>query len=105
MAENREAPAPGARYIEESHEDLLGLPTRELRLRCGSATHQHWKGGLYRYLGPLFNSETGVRAVDAQGRPMAVYEHVYPHARQIWQRAEEEFFGLKDGAPRFRKLC
>jgi hypothetical protein len=90
---------------QETHEELLGLSTRSLRLRCGAATHQHFKGGLYRYLGPLFDSETGERALDAKGRPLVVYEHVYPHARQIWKRSEEEFFGMKDGAPRFRRLC
>lgn len=86
------------------HERLLGMSDRSLRLSCGDATHQHFKGGLYRYLGPLFDSETGDRALDKQGRELIAYEHVYPYERKLWHRSSEEFFGLKDDKPRFRKL-
>jgi hypothetical protein len=85
-------------------EDLIGLPDRELRLLCGDATHQHFKGGLYCYLGLLYDSETGERALDKQGEPLVAYEHVFPYARRLWQRSEDEFFGTKEGAPRFRRL-
>ena len=43
----------------ERHEDLLGLSDRDLKLRAGTATHQHYKGGLYRYVGYIRDADTG----------------------------------------------
>lgn len=91
---------------EESHEDLVGLSDRDLRLRCGDATHQHFKGGLYRLLGPVRDSVTGgPLKYRATGEEVLVYEHVYPHPRELWARSVKEFNEvLSDGTSRFRKL-
>ncbi|KPC53710.1 hypothetical protein WG78_07700 [Amantichitinum ursilacus] len=62
------------------------------------ATHQHYKGGLYRELGTATHSETG--------EAMTVYEHLWPHTRALWVRPAEMFHGdLPDGSPRFRALA
>lgn len=94
--------------MSESHEDLVGLPDRDLRLRAGEATHQHYKGGLYRLLGPLMDADTGLPVPAKHPRQTpgrVVYEHVYPHERQLWVRDREEFEeDLPDGRPRFRLL-
>lgn len=42
------------------------------------ATHRHYKGGLYRYIGVARHSETEEAVV--------VYEHLWPHARGLWVR-------------------
>ncbi|MEN4920201.1 DUF1653 domain-containing protein [Achromobacter spanius] len=61
------------------------------------ATHRHYKGGLYRYVGLARHSETE--------ESLVVYEHLWPHARGLWVRPEELFFGkLADGSPRFAAL-
>lgn len=61
------------------------------------ATHQHYKGGLYRIIGQARHSETNEEVV--------VYEHLYPHPRQLWVRPSEMFFGrLEDGTVRFQVL-
>jgi hypothetical protein len=92
--------------MAEKHEDLVGLPDRDLRLRAGDATHQHYKGGLYKLLGPVRDSVTGQPLrYRASGEAILIYEHVYPHARELWARGEEEFNQtLPDGTPRFRRL-
>lgn len=94
--------------MAEKHEDLVGLPDRDLLLRAGDATHQHYKGGLYRLLGPVRDAETG-KAVEAStlGNPggRVVYEHVYPYMRELWIRDRFEFEEvLPDGTPRFRRI-
>lgn len=91
---------------EESHEDLLGLSDRDLRLRAGDATHQHFKGGLYRLLGPVRDSVTGgPLKYQKGGAEVLIYEHVYPHPRELWARSVDEFNEtMKDGTPRFRKI-
>lgn len=92
--------------MSESHEDLVGLSDRDLRLRAGDATHQHFKGGLYRLLGPVRDSVTGGPLTYKSNREeVLVYEHVYPHERQLWARSAKEFHEtLPDGTPRFRQL-
>lgn len=92
----------------EKMEDLVGLSDRDLLLRAGDATHQHYKGGLYRLLGPVRDADTG-KAVPAndlsRGGGRVIYEHVYPYTREYWIRDREEFEDtLKDGRPRFRRL-
>lgn len=78
--------------MTESHEQLVGLSDRDLRLRAGDATHQHYKGGLYRLLGPIKDSVTGdALRYRSSGEAILVYEHVYPHARELWARGEKEF--------------
>lgn len=90
----------------ETSESLLGLSDRELRLRAGTATHQHYKGGLYRLLGPVRDSMTGdLLRYKSSRQPVLVYEHVYPHEPELWARGEDEFNeDLPDGTPRFRRL-
>lgn len=61
------------------------------------ATHEHYKGGLYRYLGTATHSETL--------GPMVVYEQLWPNARSLWVRPAAMFNEtLPDGRPRFRPL-
>ncbi|CAB3735450.1 hypothetical protein LMG26689_05396 [Achromobacter animicus] len=61
------------------------------------ATHRHYKGGLYRYIGTARHSETE--------ESMVVYEHLWPHARGLWVRPADLFFGqLADGSARFAAL-
>jgi hypothetical protein len=99
------------------HSALLGLPERELRLLAGDATHQHFKGGLYRLLGPVQDSLTGEplayrwtgQELAPEARQVLVYEHCYPHERQLWARPRAEFeqeVDWPDGVrrPRFRRL-
>lgn len=73
--------------------DLLGLSDRELLLHAGDATHQHYKGGLYRLVGPVRDSRTGGALLDLDGQPMIAYMHCYPHGRMMWVRGEAEFNG------------
>lgn len=61
------------------------------------ATHRHYKGGLYRYIGLARHSETE--------EAMVVYEHLWPHAPGLWVRPAELFNGLlENGARRFAPL-
>jgi hypothetical protein len=61
------------------------------------ATHRHYKGGLYRVIGPARHSETE--------EPMIVYEHLWPHEHAMWVRPEPLFTdSLADGRPRFKAL-
>lgn len=90
--------------MSETHGALLRLSDRDLRLRAGDATHQHYKGGLYRYIGHLCDADTGEPVRGRDGEARVIYEHVYPHQRQHWLRDHAEFFGEKDGVPRFRAL-
>ena len=92
----------------ETHTDLIGLSDRELRMRAGDATHQHYKGGLYRLLGDAMDARTGGALLDLDGRPMVVYEHVYPRRRELWLRSSREFYGTVEvegeRRERFRRL-
>lgn len=64
----------------------------------GIATHEHYKGGLYRVLGEARHSETEEWLV--------VYEQLWPKARGFWVRPREMFHGtLEDGTVRFRPLA
>lgn len=70
--------------MAETHTDLLGLSDRDLRLRAGDATHQHFKGGLYHLLGGVRDAMTGeALAYRANHAPVVIYEHCYPHAREL----------------------
>ncbi len=61
------------------------------------ATHRHYKGGLYRFVGLARHSETL--------EPMVVYEHLWPHEHGLWVRPAEMFHGtLDDGTIRFKPL-
>jgi hypothetical protein len=84
--------------------DLLVLTDRELLMFAGEATHQHFKGGLYQYLGVLRDADSGQPILGDDGEARVVYRHCYPYEKQLWVRDHSEFFGLKDGKPRFRDL-
>lgn len=94
--------------MSETHEQLVGLPARDLLLRAGDATHQHYKGGLYRLLGPHRDSETGEEVKAPDGSAYLIYEHCYPHQRELWRRPASEFYEdvRVDGktVPRFQQL-
>jgi hypothetical protein len=61
------------------------------------ATHLHYKGGYYRFVGVGVHSETLEDVV--------WYEHLGPHERGMWCRPAHLFFGLlPDGTPRFRRI-
>ncbi len=62
------------------------------------ATHRHYKGGLYRYVGEARHSETE--------EALVVYEHIWPHQRGLWVRPAAMFHGtLPDGRRRFERLA
>lgn len=90
------------------HLSLLGMSDRTLLLHAGDATHQHYKGGLYKLLGPVKDSETGEVATAPDGSAWLIYEHCYPHARELWRRPASEFYEdvRVEGktVPRFRPL-
>ncbi len=61
------------------------------------ATHRHFKGGLYRYLGEARHSETQ--------EAMVVYEHLWPREPGWYVRPAEMFHGVTaDGVVRFAPL-
>lgn len=91
-----------------SHTDLVGMSDQQLLAIAPDATHQHYKGGLYKFLGRAMDADTGEPWLRHEEFVVA-YEHVYPHERQVWIRHEVEFESLvqvgEDWVPRFRKLC
>ncbi len=74
------------------HTDLIGMPKASLRALAPQATHQQVKGGLYAYLGPLMDSQTKQQAVDANGKLLVVWLHVFPYAKSVWQRPADESY-------------
>ena len=61
------------------------------------ATHQHYKGGLYRVIGTATHSETL--------ESMTVYEQLWPKARSLWVRPAAMFEEtLENGVPRFTPI-
>ena len=87
------------------HDDLIGRPDAELLELCPYATHQHYKGGLYRLLGHVRDSEGGHPVLGADGEPRVLYQHCFPYPVEHWLRDASEFHGhLEDGRPRFREL-
>lgn len=89
--------------------ELLNWSDLDLLMSAGTATHQHFKGGLYHLLGPAFDVSTGKETDYA-------YIHVYPFNRKVYVRDIEEFdelvetpefhpmYGQADKIKRFRKL-
>lgn len=90
-----------------THTDLIGLPDSSLLKRAPDATHQHYKGGLYRDLGQVRHYEDGLlgNLQVVPGPKLRGYVHRYPHEQGAWVREEEEFLGDHEGAPRFRPLA
>lgn len=72
------------------HSELIGLDHETLRSKAPTATHQHAKGGLYRFLGPLMDSETKKIAVDKNGDELDAWLHVFPYTPQVWARPASE---------------
>lgn len=63
------------------------------------ASHKHYKGGLYRAVGPIRDAD------DMDGPGRTLYFHLFPHQPQPWHRNTEEFHGLLDnGQQRFAKI-
>ena len=70
--------------------ELLGLSPELLKRMAPDYTHQHYKGGLYRYVGKAFHTEDEEMVV--------IYEHVFPHQKQLYVRPKqmfEEFIDVK----------
>jgi hypothetical protein len=92
------------------HSELVGMSDDRLRVLAPDATHQHYKGGLYRYLGSAMDAETGQQARNGRGEFLVAYMHCYPHERQVWLRPETEFNSTVSPSassvtqPRFRKI-
>jgi len=63
-----------------------------------SATHRHYKGGLYRLIG--FGTHTETK------EPMVLYEHLWPHERAMWVRPRAIWDSLVEstGEVRFEPL-
>lgn len=53
------------------HKELIGLSNALLKRIAPRATHQHYKGGLYLYLGKEWDIRTQMYMVG--------YEHIFPH--------------------------
>jgi hypothetical protein len=96
--------------MSKPHEALRGLDDERLRILAPDATHQHFKGGLYRHLGDARDADTGNFILGKDGLPRQAYIHCYPYERQIWLRDSSEFFGVVDDdgdgfvAVRFREI-
>lgn len=63
--------------------------TREEALAAEGDVRLHFKGGIYRKLGIALNADQNLR-------PLAIYEHLWPHAHQYYVRDDEEFEGMKN---------
>lgn len=88
---------------------MLHMSDEQLLKFAPEATHQHFKGGLYKLLGRVMDAETG-KPYETPGAWLiepdgyVAYLHLYPHERQVWIRKSSEFYGPKDGGLRFRPL-
>lgn len=61
------------------------------------ASHEHYKGGLYRVIGAAMHSETLESVI--------VYEQLWPKERSLWVRPAAMFNEVfDDGTRRFRPL-
>ena len=94
--------------MTKPHEALRGLSDARLRVLAPDATHQHFKGGLYRHLGDACDADTGDVILGKDGQPRQAYIHCYPYERKLWLRDFREWFGIvdRDGfrGPRFREI-
>jgi hypothetical protein len=92
------------------HSELLGMKDQRLRVLAPDATHQHFKGGLYRFLGKAKDADTGEYLIGKDGEPRVAYLHCYPYDREVWVRDSSEFYGMVGhngdslGQPRFRQI-
>lgn len=74
------------------HKELLGLSDHLLLAIAPTATHQHYKGGLYRELSVAHHKDTGEQ--------VTVYEHLFPYPNKRYVRRVHEF----NDKGRFRPL-
>lgn len=83
---------------EATKEQFEAFPySEESALALG--THRHYKGGVYRVLGQIRNAD------DADAPTRTLYQHIWPHARQMWHRNTEEFNStLITGELRFKPI-
>ncbi len=65
------------------HGELLGLSPSLLKLIAPMATHQHYKGGLYRFVSIVVDVESHTLNVE--------YEHIFPHPRRFYTRPKGEW--------------
>lgn len=77
---------PKMDYFATTQGAQLCIHDKALRLYAGDATHQHYKGGLYKLMGSLYDADTRYEIG-------VLYEHCYPYSRQFWTRSEEEWKG------------
>lgn len=71
--------------------DLLSKQVAELLALAPTATHQHAKGGLYRYMGPAMDADTKEVLLNARGEPLDAWLHVYPFSQDVWIRRRAEY--------------
>lgn len=74
----------------------------QLFLKYLGVTHQHYKGGYYKFIGVAIHTETNEDVV--------VYEHFWPNKKGLYVRPKKMFFGfvkLPDGTwvRRFQPIC
>lgn len=97
------------------HSELLGLSDDKLMELAPEATHQHYKGGLYRLIGPFCDASDGLQVIGSDGFARVLYKHCYPHAEGFWVRDNTDFYGTVTlpkveplgsdiQVPRFRQL-
>lgn len=81
------------------HEELVGL-SKDLLLKIApEATHQHYKGGLYRKIGEGIHTETEEKLV------YYVNEFPYGDEEIIFARPTGMFYGFtEDNTKRFQPL-
>lgn len=73
---------------------LLVHTDRELRMTSATATHQHYRGGLYQLLGVTRDADTGLVMMHSSGADqLLLYEHLWPCAHSYWLRTWDEFHG------------
>lgn len=81
----------------KTHQELVGLDDEALLSIFSTATHQHYKGGLYRVLGRGKHTETN--------EPVVLYQHLFPYEQKLYVRPEKMFDELIDVTrPRFREI-
>lgn len=95
--------------LEEIQADMVGMSDADLLALAPTATHQHFKGGLYEFIGPVMDADTGLVLTKENPDSLALesfvgYFHVYPYPRMLWVRRASEFYGSKGDKSRFRPL-
>ena len=68
--------------------------TEEEALNTEGLIYRHFKGGIYKYVGEAKSS-------DDPNKRVVVYQHLWPHAFQLWIRNSNEFFSYVNGVRRF----